>query len=162
VGCGYAAPAAWLLAIYPTLQFLACDPDEERFRIAVRILGKRGRVLRCGAMDLPLANERADAVLLLDVLHYLSDSELAIFLTRLQPILLPEGRLIIRVTISAGKCSFFRVVESFKLKWKGTTAHLRNAEDTVRQLETAGFKIELIEATSPGREETWFIARTGA
>lgn len=162
VGCGYATPAAWLLAIYPALQFLACDPDEERFRIAVRVLGKRGRVFRCGAMDLPLANERANAILLLDVLHYLSDSELAVFLARLQPLLLPEGRLIIRVTIPKGRCSFFRCVELFKLKWKATTAYWRKAEDLVRHFEAAGFKVELMEATKSGREETWFIARTGA
>ena len=119
VGCGYAVPAAWLLAIYPDLKFLACDPREERARIAARVLGKSGRVFPCRALDLPLENEGADAVLLLDVLHYFSDSDLREFLGRIRSVLSVEGRLVIRVTIPGVGFRLFRFVEELRLRFKG-------------------------------------------
>ncbi len=158
VGCGYAVPAAWLLAVYPTLGFLACDPREERARVAARVLGKSGRVFPCRALDLPLENEGADAVLLLDVLHYFSDSDLRKFLSRIRSNLSVEGRLVIRVTIPGAGFRLFRFVEEFRLKFKGEEGHFRHPEQITRILEEANFKVELVEPTAPGREETWFVA----
>jgi hypothetical protein len=161
VGCGYAVPATWLLAIYPDLRFLACDPDEDRARIAGRVLGKNGEARRYRAQDLPLDNERADAFLLLDILHYLSDAEVREFLGRIRPVLLPGGRLIIRVTIPGEEFRLFRWVEVVTLRFKGVKHYFRRVEPLVRLLEDAGFKVELVEPTAPGREETWFIASVG-
>src|SRR4030042_5686640 len=62
VGCGYGIAAVWLLAIYLELKFLAREPDQARPPVATQ-------VLPCAAMDLLLKNEKADAVLYLDVLH---------------------------------------------------------------------------------------------
>jgi ubiquinone/menaquinone biosynthesis C-methylase UbiE len=161
VGCGYGVPAAWLLAIYPDLRFLACDPNGERARVAARVLGKRGEVFHCRAQDLPLENERADTVLLLDVLHYLSDQELIEFLGRVRPVLPAEGRLIIRVTIPGEEFRLFRFVEVARLRFKGARHYFRKVEQSVRILEDAGFKVGLVEPAPSRREETWFIARVG-
>jgi SAM-dependent methyltransferase len=161
VGCGYGIPAAWLLAIYPDLRFLACDPNEERARVAARVLGKRGKVLHCQAQALPLDDERADAVLLLDVLHYFPDPKLREFLGRVRPMLSAEGRLIIRVTIPGEGFRLFRFVEVARLRFKGARHYFRKVEQIVRILEDAGFKVELVEPTAPRREETWFIASGG-
>jgi ubiquinone/menaquinone biosynthesis C-methylase UbiE len=161
VGCGYGVPAAWLLAIYPDLRFLACDPNGERARVAARVLGKRGEVFHCRALDLPLENERADTVLLLDILHYLSDQELMEFLGRVRPVLPAEGRLIIRVTIPGEEFRLFRFVEVARLRFKGARHYFRKVEQSVRILEDAGFKVGLVEPSPSRREETWFIARVG-
>jgi len=48
-----------------------------------------------------------------------------------------------------------------KLKLKEVKYHFRGAEQIIRTIEQAGFKVELRELTVPGREETWFIARVG-
>jgi len=162
VGCGYGIPAAWLLAIYPDLRFLSCDPDAERARVADRVLGKRGKVFHCRALDLPLENEGADTVLLLDVLHYLSDRELTEFLGRVRPILSAEGRLIIRATVPGEGFRLFRFVEVARLRFKGVPFYFRRGNQIVRILKDSGFKIELEEPTAPGREETWFIAGVDA
>ena len=162
MGCGYAAPAAWLLEIYPDLRFLACDPDERRARIAARILDKNGEVRPCRAQDLSLKNERADAVLLLDVIHYFSDLELREFLGRIRPVLPRSGKLIIRVTIPGLGFALFRWVEGMRLRVKGRTPNFRTREQIIRILEEADFKPELLESTAPGREETWVIAVAGA
>jgi uncharacterized protein len=158
VGCGYAIPAAWLLAIYPDLKFLACDPQEERARIASRVLSKSGQVCHCRALDLSLANERANAVLLLDIQHYFSDSDLREFLARIRSALAIEGRLIIRTTIPVRGFRLFRLVEEWKLRFQGVEYYFRSAEQIRRFLEEANFKMELVEPSAPGREETWFIA----
>jgi len=158
VGCGYAVPAAWLLAIYPNLRFLACDPREERARVAARVLGKSGQVCPCRALDLPLENEGADAVFLLDVLHYFSDSDLRELLGRIRSNLSVEGRLVIRVTIPGPGFRLFRFVEEFRLRFKGGECYFRYPEQITRILEEANFKVELVEPSAPGREETWFIA----
>ncbi len=159
VGCGYGAPAAWLLAAYPDLKFLSCDPNRERTRVATRILGKQGEVLTCTAQDLPLENKKADAILLLDILHYLSDQELLKFLDRSRPVLRPEGRLIIRATVPREGFSLLRFVEETKLRFKEVKYHFREREQCIRILKDAGFKEELVERTIPHREEIWFIAR---
>jgi ubiquinone/menaquinone biosynthesis C-methylase UbiE len=161
VGCGYGVPAAWLLAIYPDLRFLACDPNGERARVAARVLGEKGEVLPCSAQDLPLENEKADAVLLLDILHYLSDQELMEFLGRVRPVLPSEGRLIIRATIPGEEFRLFRFVEVARLRFKGARPYFRSAEQIVRILEDTGFKVGLVEVTAPRREETWLIASAG-
>jgi predicted exporter len=158
VGCGYAVPAAWLLAIYPDLKFVACDPQEERARIAARVLGKSGQVCHCRALDLPLKNEGANAVLLLDVLHYFPDSDLREFLVRIRSILSVEGRLVIRVTIPGLGFRLFRFVEELRLRFKGREYYFRSAGQITRILAEANFKVELVESSAPGREETWFIA----
>jgi uncharacterized protein len=162
IGCGYAVPAAWLLTLYPDLEFTACDPSVERARIAARVLGDRAKVMAVGAMDLTLDPGEADAVLLLDVLHHLQDREIVELLGRLKAALSPEGRLIIRLTLPGPFFSLFRFVEESRLRVKGTKPYWRSKEKVLELLENAGFKVEFVEPTAPGREETWFIGVRGS
>jgi len=36
--------------------------------------------------------------------------------------------------------------------------YFRRVDQSIRILEDAGFKVELVEVSAPRREETWFIA----
>jgi ubiquinone/menaquinone biosynthesis C-methylase UbiE len=157
VGCGYGVPAAWLSTLYPDLEFIACDPSSERTRIAARVLGEKARVLPVGALDLPLDPAQANAALLLDVLHYLQDKEVSELLNRLKAALAPQGTLIIRLTLPGTGFSLFRVVEERRLQLKGAKPFWRSGEKVLEIVERAGFMVELVEPTAPGREETWFI-----
>jgi SAM-dependent methyltransferase len=157
VGCGYGVPAAWLLTLYPDLDFTACDPAAERARIAAKVLGDKAKVMNAGALDLPLDPAEADAALLLDVLHYLRDEEITELLSRLGASLSPQGRLIIRLTLPGPFFSLFRFVEESRLRIKGAKPYWRSKEKVLEILENAGFKVELVEPTAKGREETWFI-----
>lgn len=159
VGCGYGVAAAWLLAIYPDLRFLACEPDKERAAVAARILASRGEVVPCRAQEFPLENTKADAVLCLDMLHYLSERELREFLGQIQSVLPPEGRLIIRVTIPGKGFRLFRLIEVTKLRWRRVKYYFRGVAEYRRLLQEAGFQLELVELAAPGSEENWFIAR---
>jgi SAM-dependent methyltransferase len=157
IGCGFGIPAAWLLTLYPDLTFIACDPEPERARIAARVLGDRAKVTGRGAMDLSLDRGEIDAVLLLDILHYLKDKEAAELLARLRAALSREGRLIIRVTLPGSSFSFFRFVEETRLRLKGVKPHWRSREQLVGMMGNAGFHAEIVEPAAEGREETWFI-----
>jgi len=162
VGCGYGVPAAWLSTVYPDLEFIACDPNAERARIAARVLGDRAKVLPVGALDLPLDHAGTDAVLLLDVLHHFQDKEIVELLSRLKACLSPEGRLIIRLTLPGTTFSLFRFVEESRFRFKGATPCWRSRERVLDMLENAGFKVELVEPSAQGREETWFIGVRGS
>jgi SAM-dependent methyltransferase len=162
VGCGYGVPAVWLSTVYPDLEFIACDPSSERARIVAMVLGERAKVMNAGALDLPLDHAHADAALLLDVLHYLRDEEIVELLSRLKASLSPEGRLIIRLTLPGATFSLFRFVEESRLRVKGTKPCWRSKERVLEILGNAGFKVELVEPTAQGREETWFIGESGS
>ena len=157
VGCGYGVPAAWLLTLYPDLEFVACDPAAGRARIATKVLGVKAKVANVGALDLALDHGQANAVLLLDVLHYFQDKEVVELLGRLRAALSRRGRLIIRLTLPGTRFSLFRFVEEKRLWVKGTKPFWRGRDRVLEILGNAGFKVDLVEPTAHGREETWFI-----
>jgi predicted exporter len=158
VGCGIGVPAAWLLALYPDLRFIACEPKPERARIAARVLGDSAKVLQLKANDLPPERYQAHAVLLLDMLHYLSENELDELLIKLKGMLHEPYHLIIRVTLLKGKITFQRWIETTKMKFKNIRPYFRTEDEILAAINRAGFSVDLVEPTAPGREETWFIA----
>ena len=158
VGCGHGIPAAWLLALYPDLRFIACEPSSGRARVAARVLADSAHVFPIGAIALPPATEQADAAILLDMLHYLPEKDLQELLSRLKGMLEDPKRLIVRVTLLRKEFSFQRWVETTKMKFKGLRPYFRSEDEITKALNRAGFKVNLVEPTAPGREETWFIA----
>jgi SAM-dependent methyltransferase len=117
--------------------------------------------MKAGALDLPLDRAKADAVLLLDVLHYLQDEEIVELLIHLRVSLAPQGRLIIRLTLPGPFFSLFRFVEESRLRIKGAKPYWRSGERVIEILGRSGFRMELVEPTAQGREETWFIGVKG-
>lgn len=158
VGCGFGVPAAWLLSLYPDLRFLACEPKPERARIAARVLGDSAEVLQLRANDLPAAERRANAVLVLDMLHYLPQKDMEELLIKLKRMLKEPKQVIIRVTLLRKKPSFQRWVETTKMRFKNIRPYFRTENEIIGTLNRAGFRVVLVEPTAPGREETWFIA----
>jgi uncharacterized protein len=158
VGCGYGVPAAWLLTLYPDLEFLACEPNAERVRISRKVLGERGRVLHGGAMDLHWEGVKVHSVLLLDVLHYFDGTVLQDLFTRLNSALYGNGRLVIRAIVPHNGFNLFRYIVQGILRLKGLKPCWRSREEIVEGLRDRGFQVELVEPCSEGRAETWFIA----
>lgn len=160
IGCGYGTPSAWLSFLYPDLQFVCMDPDPERCRATARVLGEKAVVSQLAAPILPNGIQPIDTVLLLDVAHYLSDADLAIFLDRLKKGLAVDGKIVMRVTLPInGRMRWQRWLEIFKTKITGKAVFYRPENEIKAILHRAGFEIEILEQTAPGREETWFVAR---
>ncbi len=161
IGCGYGIPAVWLLSLFPQAKVYGVDPDQKRVRIASRAFGDRGSATVGKAPDLPASlPDQADAVLMLDIIHLISDDELKLTLQQLHRKILPEGKLILRTTVpSRERTLWFRSIEERRLKVLGLLPHFRSSEEVASLLREAGFEVELTEPTAAEREETWFICR---
>jgi uncharacterized protein len=163
IGCGYAAPTAWLLALYPDARVFAVEPDERRAMIASRVIGTQGVVVTAGAPDLPSPEVKSDTALLLDMIHYLNDSDLRATLKWIHANLIRKGSLIIRVTIpSEKKFPWERKLENIRVKLLKTTAYFRTEAELCKIIKSAGFTIKLIEPSGKNREETWIIGENGS
>ncbi len=162
IGCGFGVPAAWLLALYPEARLFGIDPDRRRVHFASRVVGERGVVQVGQAPAIPEIPARADAALLLDIIHLLSDEELRLTLERLHERMLPGGKsvLILRCTVpSKERPSLERWLEETRLRFHGVTVRFRPAEEVAHALTQAGFRINLTEPSSLAKELCWFIAK---
>ncbi|MFP4474623.1 MAG: MMPL family transporter [Desulfatibacillaceae bacterium] len=156
-GCGYAVPAVWLAALRPGLRFIGAEPDPERVRVARRTLGERGRVLQTDASGLSGAPS-PDCVLFLDVAHHLDDDALTGFLNMCADRLAKGGRLVMRTTVTTDKkLPWERILERLRVGRKKGSLSFRKPEVMVDMLRGAGFMVENVAPTAPGREEYWFI-----
>jgi predicted exporter/ubiquinone/menaquinone biosynthesis C-methylase UbiE len=161
IGCGYGVPAVWLLSLFPQAKVYGLDPDRRRVTIAARAFGDRGSAAVGKAPDLPAAcPDQVDTVLMLDMIHLISDDELRLTLQRLYDKIVPEGKLILRTTVPSRKrVPWLRRIEEWRLKALHLTSHFRSSEEVTALLSEAGFMVELKEPTALDREETWFICR---
>jgi SAM-dependent methyltransferase len=160
IGCGYAIPAVWLLSLYPRAKVFGIDPDRKRVAIAIRALGNRGTAEIGSAPDLPAAAPaKVDTVLMLDMIHLLSDDELRLTLQRIEERLEPGGRLILRATIPSRKrLSWLRRLEEWRLRAARATPHYLPVEALSTLLTEAGLTVTRVEEAATDREELWFIA----
>lgn len=158
VGTGYGVPAAWLLEIFPGARLYGIEPDEARRRVAERAIGDRGAVTAGRAPDLPEFEGKADAALMIDMIHYLSDAELSLLLKRTRERMSPKGTLVVRATIAGRKRTVLRTIEGLWIRMKGLAKNYRSAERITGLMEETGFSVRLrIPSEGKGREERWFI-----
>ncbi len=159
IGCGRGVPAVWLLALHPETRVAGLDPDARRVRFAARAVGPRGTVAVGRAPDLPKLPEPADTVLFLDVIHMLSDADLALTLVRLRDRMAPGARLVLRATVPVhARPSFERWLEKTRLRLHGAPVSFRSSAAVTHALAEAGFRIVSVEAAAPNRELYWFLA----
>ncbi|HEX9909387.1 MAG TPA: methyltransferase domain-containing protein, partial [Desulfatiglandales bacterium] len=161
IGCGYGVPAVWLLSLFPEAKVYGLDPDRRRATIAARAFGDRGSAVVGKAPDLPVpCPNQVDTVLMLDMIHLVSDDELRLTLQRLYDKIVLEGKLILRTTVPSRKrVPWLRRIEEWRLKALHRTSYFRSSEEVTALLSEAGFMVELKEPTALDREETWFICR---
>jgi hypothetical protein len=160
LGAGHGVPAVWLLAHHAELTVTAVEADPTRVRVAEWAIGARGLVCSARLPELPPRAAPIDRVLAIDVLHYLGDGELNRLLAAVAGRLEPAGTLLVRDTVPSGKTlPWERWIEGWRLGCRGLELRFRSAADLGVALERAGYRVTI--ETTPGREETWFIARPG-
>jgi len=156
IGCGFGVPAAWLLARYPQARIFGLEPDEERVWIARRVIGANGSVEVGGAPGLPDVDGQVDYVLMLDMLHLISDDDVHLTLSRIVE-KLEGGTLLIRATVPSGrKVPWKRWVESARVKMTGLTHRFRREEEIAGFMAAAGLNVRVSSSPTPGVEEKWF------
>ncbi len=160
IGCGYGVPATWLLEIYPRAEVYGIEPDEERVLIASRVIGNRGRIEVGRAPELPEVDGVVDHVLMLDMLHLISDQEVQIVFQRIYEKLSPAGTLVIRATIPSGKRTpWKRWAEIARLKITRAPNRFRSENEVVDFMEKAGFAVSVFASGAKGIEEKWFTGK---
>lgn len=160
IGCGFGVPAAWLLEIYPQARVFGLEPDEERVRIAGRVIGERGYVQAGLAPDLPSVDGAVDYVTMLDMLHYIDDDELRLVLNRIYEKLETGGTLLIRATVpSERRVPWKRWMEKARLKLMGIPERFRREEEIAGFMSDAGFDVKVHASPTAGVEEKWFVGK---
>ena len=159
LGCGYGIPAAWLLACSEHRRMVGMELDEDRAATAKWVLGARGSVRNARVPDEWGPERDVAAILCLDMVHYLDDTQLATMLSRAKETLAEGGKLIIRATVPANeRPSFFRRVEQWRLALKGNKAQFRPLDVLCDAMDGQGLRVILKEPTAEGREEMWVVA----
>jgi uncharacterized protein len=160
IGCGYGIPATWLLEIYPDAKVYGLEPDEERVLIASFSIGSRGQVKAGRAPDLPDVEGLVDYVLMLDMLHFLSDQEVRIVFQRIYDKLEAGGTLLIRATIpSERKVPWKRWIEAIRIKMIGMEERFRPENEIADFMKQAGFTVHVFASDTQGIEEKWFVGK---
>jgi predicted exporter/SAM-dependent methyltransferase len=161
VGTGYGVPATWLLERYPDARLYGIEPDEKRRRIASWAVGDRGSVMPGSAPELPSFPGKADAVLLIDMIHYLRDDDLSLLLERIRKRIASKGLLIIRGTVPYRRRTVLRTIEMIWIRMNGLAMNYRSAGDITRLIKKAGFSVSVKDSSCRSREEKWFLCAPG-
>jgi SAM-dependent methyltransferase len=159
IGCGYGVPGSWLLAQSPELRLVGLEPNPRRAAVARYAFGNRGDVVPGAAPGVPDVTVAADAALLIDVVHHLSDEELRTMLRALFARLKPGGRLIFRATLPGTEMGSWPIrIEHWKWKALGRKPYLRTAEELRAAALEAGYAVERPEPCVLGPCVIWILA----
>ena len=160
IGSGYGVPANWLAERFPGARVYGLEPLEDRVRVANHTLDGRGRVTQGGAPEIPAAPDKAQLATLLDMTHYLTDTELALTLQRLHSALGPNGRALIRSVIPPRqRWPLLFWIEDFKLRRQGFSAHYRSYQALKALFMGAGFQDHRQATSGTKGELAWFDLR---
>ncbi len=159
IGSGYGVPAVWILELFPEARIFGIESDYEKTRISNRVVGDRGSITQGRAPDLPAVPDPADAVLMIDVIQYLTDDQLQLTLGRLSRQLRGEGLLVIRASAQFRKGTGLpRLIEKIQTMVFGMKLHYRSVREIRTRLIEAGFEIQAVDPSGRGRKK-WFLAR---
>ncbi|WP_373499587.1 methyltransferase domain-containing protein [Desulfococcus sp.] len=160
IGCGYGVPAAWILESFPGARVYGIDPDPERVRVAALAWGDRGEARIGHAPELPDLPARADAALLLDIIHFLDDDALNATLEGLALRLRTGGRMIVRAVIPPVNGDYSRMwrFEAFKLRIAGLHPCYRPLDPLLEMIAGQGFRVDFSGPSGGNRESVWIVA----
>jgi predicted exporter/SAM-dependent methyltransferase len=159
IGCGYGVPASWVLERYPDARVYGIDPNPERIRIAKLATVDRGQIAVGCAPEIPLLPGQIDLILMLDIIHYLSDDELSLTLQRVADRIKKNGILVIRAVVPplTGSGSWRWQLEALQTRLSGTSIGFRSVETIASMITRAGFQIDFSGLSGGNRESVWFV-----
>jgi SAM-dependent methyltransferase len=162
LGCGHGFAACALVEWFGELKVYGVEPRARRAGTAARAIARRGVVVRGAAPDFqwPGLPDRLDAVFMLDMMHFLNDSDFELTLRRIRAHLEDGGYLVIRTPMApAGRGSWAWHVARITRKVRGIGAWHRSARRIEDALTGAGFEAAKTQISGGNPELHWFIAR---
>lgn len=159
IGCGYGAPACWLLERFPGAKLYGIDPDSERVRVAARAVGENGTISLGRAPDIPVASAAADLVILFDMIQYISDDDLSLLLQRIFPATAPGAEIIIRAGLPADKRFPLALWwEKLNCRLRGIQCYYRSSENIIKIIEAAGYLVRRTFPSGSQKDLIWIEA----
>jgi SAM-dependent methyltransferase len=162
IGCGYGVTGCALLEWRGEMKVFGIDPEPGRVRAADAVFGSRGQAVVGLAPEIELAGfpDCFDAVFVLDVIHFVSDSALDLTMQRIRGRLDERGHLVIRAIVPpADGGSWAWKFAKIRRAVTGAFACHRSVEKIREMITRAGFDVEKSEISGGNPELVWFIAR---
>ena len=160
IGSGFGVPACWLAETFPTARIYGIEPDPDRVRAANRALGESGVVTTGLAPSLPDIPAPADGAFMLDMLHFLSTTELHLLFQRLHGSLADDGRLVIRsVMTPTRRYPWSWWLDRFRNQLLGAHTTFRSAAEIQTILGRCGFDVQTSRPSDDHGELVWFACR---
>jgi cyclopropane fatty-acyl-phospholipid synthase-like methyltransferase len=158
IGTGWGVPTTWLAVRHPGLRFVCVEPDEDRALVASWVLAERAE-MHIGSAPQTWPQGEYQAVLALDMLHYLSDEELDLFLRRAHQSLSTDGVLVIRVTVpTQKKWPWERTLERWRTRARGIATIFRSEKEFLTSIENHGFMMNSPTPTAMGGRKRGSLA----
>jgi SAM-dependent methyltransferase len=161
IGCGFGVAGCAALEWLPGASVVGVDPNPARVAVAKLAFGERGAAVFGGAPDfvLPEPAARFDLVLVLDVIHFISDEALEATLMRVRSGLTPGGRLILRAIVPASTGASFKWrFAALRRRASGAQVAHRPVGQVRAALVKAGFEVLRAEMSGGNPELFWFLA----
>jgi hypothetical protein len=161
VGTGYGVPACWLLERYPGARLQGVEPAAERVRVAALAIGERGTVTQGRAPEIPEVERPADLVTMIDMLHFLTDDEVALTLHRVRERLNAGALLLVRVSLvpARRRLPWSWWVQNLMLRAARVPAFYRSLPRVAELAAAAGFRVERTLPSGADGELAWLVAR---
>jgi SAM-dependent methyltransferase len=160
LGCGFGIAGCWMLEHFPRSIAYAVEPSRRRVKAAAAAMGDRGQVRQAGAPDFvfPDFPDHFDAVVALDMCHFLDDPALDLTLRRLRERLLEGGHLILRCPIDSQQPDLLeRRIYKLGQYLGGSKMFFRTVEELRRHIVDAGFQLSVVKQTGDNRGLFWFV-----
>jgi uncharacterized protein len=161
VGCGQGCAGCAVLEWVEGARIYGVDPDARRVKAAGVAFGERGQAAVGAAPELalPEALGELDAVLMLDMIHYVSDAGVATTLRRVHERMRVGGRLIMRATVPVeGRKSWKWRLAEWDRRVRGGQVYWRTEAQLGAALTEAGFMRVQTEISGGNAELRWFTA----
>lgn len=162
IGCGYAAPSCAVIEWFPQAHIYCTEPNLERCRVASRVLGKRGSVACNAAPHVPKTPHPVDATFMLDMTHYINDTDLHKLLQNTYNLHHPDSLLIIRAIVPPAKNpSWAFRLASWRRMFTKEPVYYRSEDTICNMLRISGFEPYNINPSGKSNHESiWIISRT--
>jgi SAM-dependent methyltransferase len=162
LGCGFGFAGSFLLDRFPQAQIYAIEPSARRVDGAARAFADRGHVFEGAAPDfeVPGLPERFDAVFVLDVVHFFSDSGLDLTLRRIRARLNDGATLYLRAPMKpVGFGSFTFNMDRICRILTRSFAHFRSVDQIHEAMSRAGLILVRSQLSGGSPELVWFVAK---
>jgi len=164
IGCGFGVAGCALLEWRPELNLFGIDPQPNRVRAAKAVFGERGdavvgRAPEINTAGLPL---HFDAAFMLDMIHFLTDEQLAVTLKNIRGKLSAGGLLVIRAIVPPiGDGSWaWKFAAARRTLLREYACH-RPVEAVANMLAAAGFDVGKTQISGGNPELMWIISTAG-